>query len=53
MTTQSHHNHLEKQISPQACASLTSPAQASGRALQTLAVRRADYHGTMSIQIGS
>lgn len=43
MTTQSHHDHVEKQFSSQACEYLTSTVHASGRDLQRLAVRLADY----------
>ena len=37
MTTQSHHDHVEKQFSSQACEYLTSTVHASGRDLQRLA----------------
>lgn len=43
MTTQSHHDHVEKQFSSQASEYLTSTVHASGRDLQRLAVRLADY----------
>ncbi|PWS15223.1 SAM-dependent methyltransferase, partial [Klebsiella pneumoniae] len=36
MTTQSHHDHVEKQFSSQACEYLTSTVHASGRDLQRL-----------------
>lgn len=38
MTTQSHHDHVEKQFSSQASEYLTSTVHASGRDLQRLAV---------------
>lgn len=41
MTTQSHHDHVEKQFSSQASEYLTSTVHASGRDLQRLAVRLA------------
>ena len=43
MTTQSHHDHVEKQFSSQASEYLTSTVHASGRDLQRPAVRLADY----------
>ena len=39
MTTQSHHDHVEKQFSSQASEYLTSTVHASGRDLQRLAAR--------------
>ncbi len=41
MTTQSHHDHVEKQFSSQASEYLTSTVHASGRDLQRLAARLA------------
>ena len=43
MTTQSHHDHVEKQFSSQASEYLTSTVHASGRDLQRPAERLADY----------
>ncbi|HAX7040809.1 TPA: SAM-dependent methyltransferase [Escherichia coli] len=51
MTTQSHHDHVEKQFSSQACEYLTSTVHASGRDLQRLAVRLADYPGASVLVI--
>ncbi|EJX7439802.1 class I SAM-dependent methyltransferase, partial [Escherichia coli] len=52
MTTQSHHDHVEKQFSSQACEYLTSTVHASGRDLQRLAVRLADYPGASVLDMG-
>ncbi|MXC78949.1 class I SAM-dependent methyltransferase, partial [Escherichia coli] len=52
MTTQSHHDHVEKQFSSQASEYLTSTVHASGRDLQRLAVRLADYPDTSVLDMG-
>ena len=43
MTTRSHHDNVEKQFGSQASAYLTSAVHASGRDLQRLAERLADF----------
>ncbi len=43
MTTRSHHDNVEKQFGSQASAYLTSTVHASGRDLQRLAERLADF----------
>lgn len=52
MTTQSHHDHVEKQFSSQASEYLTSTVHASGRDLQRLAVRLADYPDASVLDMG-
>lgn len=52
MTTQSHHDHVEKQFSSQASEYLTSTVHASGRDLQRPAVRLADYPGASVLDMG-
>lgn len=52
MTIQSHHDHVEKQFSSQASEYLTSTVHASGRDLQRLAVRLADYPGASVLDMG-
>ena len=52
MTTQSHHDHIEKQFSSQASEYLTSTVHASGRDLQRLAVRLADYPDASVLDMG-
>ena len=48
MTTQSHHDHVEKQFSSQASEYLTSTVHASGRDLQRLA----DYPDASVLDMG-
>ncbi len=43
MTTQTHHNNVEKQFGSQASAYLTSAVHASGRDLQRLGERLSAY----------
>ncbi|MDU3718659.1 MAG: hypothetical protein E7G14_26435 [Klebsiella michiganensis] len=43
MTTRSHHDNVEKQFGSQASAYLSSAVHASGRDLQRLAERLADF----------
>lgn len=52
MTTQSHHDHVEKQFSSQASEYLTSTVHASGRDLQRLAVCLADYPDASVLDMG-
>lgn len=52
MTTQSHHDHVEKQFSSQASEYLTSTVHASGHDLQRLAVRLADYPDASVLDMG-
>lgn len=52
MTTQSHHDHVEKQFSSQASEYLTSTVHASGQDLQRLAVRLADYPDASVLDMG-
>lgn len=52
MTSQSHHDHVEKQFSSQASEYLTSTVHASGRDLQRLAVRLADYPDASVLDMG-
>lgn len=52
MTTQSHHDHVEKQFSSQASEYLTSTVHASGRDLQRLAARLADYPDASVLDMG-
>lgn len=52
MTTQSHHDHVEKQFSSQASEYLTSTVHASGRDLQRPAVRLADYPDASVFDMG-
>lgn len=52
MTTQSHHDHVEKQFSSQASEYLTSTVHASGRDLQRLAERLADYPDASVLDMG-
>lgn len=52
MTTQSHHDHVEKQFGSQASAYLTSAVHASGRDLQQLRVRLAEHAGAQLLDLG-
>lgn len=52
MTTQSHHDHVEKQFSSQASEYLTSTVHASGRDLQRLAARLAGYPEACVLDMG-
>lgn len=52
MTTQSHHDHVEKQFSSQASEYLTSTVHASGRDLQRPAVCLADYPDASVLDMG-
>ncbi|WP_420901485.1 class I SAM-dependent methyltransferase [Escherichia coli] len=52
MTTQSHHDHVEKQFSSQASEYLISAVHASGRDLLRLAVRLADYPDASVLDMG-
>lgn len=52
MTTRSHHDHVEMQFGSQASAYLTSAVHASGRDLQRLAERLADFPQAHVLDIG-
>ena len=52
MTTQSHHEHVEKQFSSQASEYLTSAVHASGRDLQRLAACLAEYPDACVLDMG-
>ncbi len=52
MTTQSHHDHVEKQFGSQASAYLTSAVHASGRDLQQLRARLAGHAGAQVLDLG-
>lgn len=52
MTTQSHHDHVEKQFGSQASAYLTSAVHASGRDLQQLRARLAGHAGSQVLDLG-
>jgi len=52
MTTQSHHDNVEKQFGSQAKAYLTSAVHASGRDLQRLAERLADFPDASVLDLG-
>jgi len=52
MTTHSHHDNVEKQFGSQAQAYLTSAVHASGRDLQRLAVRLADFPQAHLLDLG-
>jgi ubiquinone/menaquinone biosynthesis C-methylase UbiE len=52
MTTQSHHDHVEKQFGSQASAYLTSAVHASGRDLQQLRTRLAEHAGSQLLDLG-
>ncbi|WP_434636290.1 class I SAM-dependent methyltransferase [Klebsiella sp. I138] len=52
MTTRSHHDNVEKQFGSQASAYLTSAVHASGRDLQRLAARLADFPDAHVLDMG-
>ena len=52
MTTRSHHDNVEKQFGSQASAYLTSTVHASGRDLQRLAERLADFPQAKVLDMG-
>ncbi|STU72043.1 SAM-dependent methyltransferase [Klebsiella pneumoniae] len=52
MTTRSHHDNVEKQFGSQASAYLTSAVHASGRDLQRLAERLADFPQAKVLDMG-
>ena len=52
MTTRSHHDNVEKQFGSQASAYLTSAVHASGRDLQRLAERLADFPQATLLDMG-
>lgn len=52
MTTQSHHEHVEKQFSSQASEYLTSTVHASGRDLQRLAACLTEYPDACVLDMG-
>ena len=52
MTTRSHHDNVEKQFGSQASAYLTSAVHASGRDLQRLAERLADFPQAHVLDMG-
>ena len=52
MTTRSHHDHVEMQFGSQASAYLTSAVHASGRDLQRLAERLADFPQAHVLDMG-
>lgn len=52
MTTHSHHDNVEKQFGSQAQAYLTSTVHASGRDLQRLAARLADFPQAQVLDLG-
>ena len=52
MTTRSHHDNVEKQFGSQASAYLTSAVHASGRDLQRLAERLADFPAAQVLDMG-
>ena len=52
MTTRSHHDNVEKQFGSQASAYLTSAVHASGRDLQRLAERLADFPQAKLLDMG-
>ncbi|STW12609.1 SAM-dependent methyltransferase [Klebsiella pneumoniae subsp. rhinoscleromatis] len=52
MTTRSHHDNVEKQFGSQASTYLTSAVHASGRDLQRLAERLADFPQAKSAGYG-
>lgn len=52
MTTQSHHDKVDQQFGSQASAYLTSAVHASGRDLERLSARLADFPGTRLLDMG-